>query len=339
MAGMGLRWRDQLPPVVVDEFENLIRQIRAQLSVTQNDDGSISDAVMDEIVLRVLARLQLTPSATAGPPGLAGVDGDDGSPGPPGRDGTSGTQGLPGQTGPPGAEGAEGDIGMWGPPGPIGPSGGPVGPVGPQGVPGDIGPIGSRGFDGDDGDPAWPIVGPAGAAGSGSSGLTLIQEQLLGADVASVTFSAIPGSYRHLRCIIYGKITEAVTDDYVYAQFNGDTGANYDHQQGFAIQSALSAANTFAQTKMRLGELAGASSSSAAQPGFLDVMIPHYAGTTFNKLAKSESGFTIGTSGNGTAASFWMGHWRSTAAITSIVWLPAANNFKAGTIFSLYGIQ
>lgn len=168
-------------------------------------------------------------------------------------------------------------------------------------------------------------------------GQVLIQEQLLVGDVASVTFAAIPGTYRHLRLVIVGRLTEAVTDNYIFLQFNADTGANYDHQQLTAVNTTLGGSGVVAQTKIRVGELAGASASSADMAGHVDIDIPYYSGAVWNKLTKSRSGFCIGTAAGSLFVSDWCGHWRNKAAITQIVVLPTANNFKTGSLFSLYG--
>jgi hypothetical protein len=69
-------------------------------------------------------------------------------------------------------------------------------------------------------------------------------------------------------------------------------------------------------------------------------MIAHYAGTTFEKSIISESGDSA--SGNSPYFPFSLrntGFWRSASAINQIVIIPAANNFKAGSLFTLYGIN
>lgn len=171
------------------------------------------------------------------------------------------------------------------------------------------------------------------------SGFGLIQEQLLVGDVASVTFT-LPATtpFRHLRLMCYGRVTEAVTDNYVYLQFNADTGANYDHQQLTSNQTSPASAVLYAQTKIRLGEFAGASAAAASNAGSFEVLIPHYAGATFDKHTIVSGGGAWGTATTGIITMHTYGRWRSAAAITSIVLLPSANNFKTGSIFSLYGM-
>lgn len=171
------------------------------------------------------------------------------------------------------------------------------------------------------------------------SGFGLIQEQLLVGDVASVTFT-LPATtpYRHLRLVCYGRVTEATTDNYIYLQFNADTAANYDHQQLTSNQTAPASAVLYAQTKIRLGEFAGATAAAASNAGSFEVLIPHYAGVTFDKHTIASGGGAWGTATTGIITMHTYGRWRSAAAITSIVLSPSANNFKTGSIFSLYGM-
>jgi len=177
-------------------------------------------------------------------------------------------------------------------------------------------------------------------SGPGSGlGLQKIAEVLLGADAASVSFSSIPQTYRHLILMCYARITESVTNDYMYLQFNGDTGANYDYQHSIMGGSSTSFSSTYGQTQGRCGDLAGATSTRSTSVGMAEILIPHYAGATFDKAWLSRGGDVYLQAGsNGTSTGLWGGNWRNTAPLTSITLLPAANNFKAGSLFTLYGI-
>lgn len=101
----GLRWRDQLPPVVVDEFENLINDILGHFSVSHDEDGDIDTTIIEDIVEEIVAGLNLRDGAQ-GPPGPEGDEGPQGVPGP------QGVQGLSGVMGPMGASGEDGDSGF-----------------------------------------------------------------------------------------------------------------------------------------------------------------------------------------------------------------------------------
>lgn len=177
------------------------------------------------------------------------------------------------------------------------------------------------------------------AAGSGGSGLVLLADNTLGADTGTVSFTSIPGTYKHLRLIGYGRLTEATTSNYVYVQFNGDTGSNYDEQRIAGNGSGAVVGEAFAQTKSRVTEWPGASSSSASQAGLFELNLPYYANTSFFKNWTAEGGAVWGTSTGTMVVRAHFGNYRSTSAIAQIDFLPATGDFKAGSRFTLYGFN
>jgi hypothetical protein len=170
-------------------------------------------------------------------------------------------------------------------------------------------------------------------------GLVLIQEQSLSGDAASVSFTSIPQTgFSHLKLVCMGRMTEAVTDNYLLVQFNGDTGANYDTQFLRAINTAIAGATSYGATSGRIGDWTGSSATTGTQISNAEISIPSYAGTTFDKSLTSTSAMKCGTSGSNMNVFLSTVHWRSTAAINRIDILPSANNIKAGSVFSLYGV-
>ncbi len=183
------------------------------------------------------------------------------------------------------------------------------------------------------------LIADGGAPPAGSPGLTLIAENLLGGDAADVTFAAIPGTYRHLLVVIYARSTVVAVSDYLYMQFNGDTGNNYDRMNTLWIGAATSIQGEFSQPQGRIGEAPGTLSVRATQMGCIQVTIPLYAGTTFDKNAICAGGAQSGNVGNTVSTGHNAFGWRNTAALTSIRIFPTSNNFKAGSMFSLYGMK
>ncbi|MGH7184501.1 MAG: hypothetical protein ACREJN_21355 [Nitrospiraceae bacterium] len=188
--------------------------------------------------------------------------------------------------------------------------------------------------------PGFGFPGPPGAGGGGGSGaLTLIAENLLTVDTAVITFSTIPGTYRNLRLVYYGRITEATTDDYPTIRFNNDSGSNYDYQRSLISSTSIPGGQqAAAQTSARSGDLPGTSSSRSGQTGMAEIVIPMYAGTTLEKCASVWGGVIYtGSSGMLNYAGFVA--WRSTSAITQIDLSSPSGKFVAGSLFSLYGMQ
>lgn len=181
---------------------------------------------------------------------------------------------------------------------------------------------------------------PEWAAGGGGGAVELIDDQTLGSDTATIDFTSISGSYKHLRLIVQARSTRAAqTEDNVFFTFNADTGNNYDSQllqvrgTGTAISEALAGANS------GVVMIVPAASSPAGSASSFVIEIPNYAGTTFNKSFTCHGSAPLTDSANGMRLESSAGEWRSTAAITRITLDLVNGNFLAGSRATLYGIN
>lgn len=159
------------------------------------------------------------------------------------------------------------------------------------------------------------------SGGGGGGAVALISNQTLVATAASVTFSAIPGTYRELWLTINTLSSAAAA---ARLRFNGDTGANYSHDRvnRFGSSSANGA------TSIDVG-------SVDTVAGAIRVEIPNYSGATITK-GLCGNGYVL--SGGTPVAEYCGGTWNNTAAITSITLFPSTGVFSVGASFSLYGV-
>jgi hypothetical protein len=171
----------------------------------------------------------------------------------------------------------------------------------------------------------------------------LVEDQTLLADAATVTFSSVPSTFRHLRMEILARSSRAGSDsDQIGVRFNGDSAANYDiiGIYGFFTDVTARVTQNIGTTYGDGGVIPAATSNNANMPSAVAVQIPHYTGTTFHKSFQAGGGFADNAVGNS-----WIQHatstWRSTAAITSITLglYVGAGNFKAGSRFTLYALD
>lgn len=161
------------------------------------------------------------------------------------------------------------------------------------------------------------------------STLTPIATQTLSSAAASVTFSGIPQTYTDLILVI-SAIQSTGADQQCRIQFNGDTGSNYSltFLDGNGT-SAVSGRNT-SQTNMSVYYVA---SPGTASPITSIVQLQNYSNTTTNKTMLVRAGSTA------SVVSAYVGLWRNTAAITSLVVTPTSGgNLQSGSTFTLYGI-
>lgn len=171
-------------------------------------------------------------------------------------------------------------------------------------------------------------------------GSTLIASQVLTVAEPSVTFSAIPQVFNHLLVkAVVRTMYAGGFQDVVVVWFNADAGAHYDifwteYQEGTSTNGHAPTPTTAAPVAT-----VTAYDATAAITATLDLEIPCYTQTVFEKAFASRSGFYDGV-GTSFVEAFYRGTWRSTAAITSMVFSPASGaNFAIGSAFYLYGIN
>ena len=164
-----------------------------------------------------------------------------------------------------------------------------------------------------------------------------IATNTLGSDTSTVTFSSIPSTYTDLRIVASVRVASA-SIDYFSMRLNSDTAANYSltYLQGFGLTASSSRFSSLSQ-----GIIGWATSNTepANQFNFLTVDLMNYSNSTTNK--------TYLTRSNDATNRVYseVGLYRSTSAISSIVFGTwgagtfGANNIKAGSTFTLYGIK
>lgn len=158
----------------------------------------------------------------------------------------------------------------------------------------------------------------------------------LASDTASVTFSSIPSTYKHLQVRLMTKLTATgTTPNDFKLNINGTTSTYRDHH--LSANGSTVTANNDTTTYFpiynfpRAGMLAN--SFGVAIMDFHD-----YTSTTANKTMRMISGYD---DNNGGYSQIWLysGLWVNTNAITQLVFAPQSGNFLTGSVFSLYGIK
>lgn len=180
---------------------------------------------------------------------------------------------------------------------------------------------------------AW--AAPAGGA------WTLIQEQILGAPAAVVTFAAIPGTYRALLMMYQARSDLAAEIDYVIANYNGDGGNNYDYVYFyFRPANARASAGVRGAAFDFLGAMDAANSRASCLPPGV-VYWPGYALADREKFHITPGSLAFGDRSADADINYWAngGAWRNTGAIIQIQLSPNTGpNFVAPSRFALYGI-
>jgi hypothetical protein len=179
----------------------------------------------------------------------------------------------------------------------------------------------------------------------GGTGLTtgpavqLIASQVLASPASSITFSAIPGTFNHLRLMGVIASANAGESDSLLVRLNGDSGGNYVRAEMRVVNggSPSSLLSTGQASLDNLTVAGGQATAGQASPVLVD--IPCYAQTTFFKQVWMAGGFSDqATSSSDVTFGVGLAQWLNTAAVTSITVSCNAGNSVTGTALYLYGV-
>jgi len=154
---------------------------------------------------------------------------------------------------------------------------------------------------------------------------------------STYTFSSIPNTYKSLQIRML-----AFTQSEIYIQYNSDSGNNYvnHYLAGYGGSTVAAGFNTSASgVPTRLFPFLQPTSGSYGEAAIIDII--DYASTTKNKAIRTIHGYDTNGAANAAAIHVTSSLWLNTAAISSITVFStnSANNFPAGSIIALYGIN
>jgi hypothetical protein len=162
----------------------------------------------------------------------------------------------------------------------------------------------------------------------------------LGSNTATITFSSIPATYKHLQVRIWG-YNNSGSDRTLYLQLNSDAGSNYRNHYLAGTGAAISAAADSAATTGILPYNGPSSAtgfngdSTKASVVIMDIL--DYTNTNKYTTVRTIGGWD----GNGSGQIYLSsGLWMNTAAVTNLYFqLPYSTLFGTGTKMALYGIK
>lgn len=182
-------------------------------------------------------------------------------------------------------------------------------------------------------------ISRAGSGGGGSGGMTLISDQLLLSPAASVNFSAIAGTFRHLKLIVSTTCSAAVNNDTMVIQANGDISGVYARQYLLGVGTSVIANQDVSAAQT--GSPVPCATGSPNVPAAIDITFENYTSTTLSKTATIQDVYMGGATITGLTVLSMGWVWNPTVpvAITSLSFtMLGGSNFVAGSRFTLYGL-
>lgn len=152
---------------------------------------------------------------------------------------------------------------------------------------------------------------------------------------ASVDFTSIPSTYKHLqiRCLV--KSTRNLFVSGLYFRINGDTGSNYSYHVMYSGGSTTNAYSSGGATTLgNAGTIMGNTQTSTFGAAIIDIF--EYSNTAKKKTIRANG--STDSNGQGEAA-FTGNLWNSTSTISSINFFVEAGDIMQYSHFALYGIK
>lgn len=182
---------------------------------------------------------------------------------------------------------------------------------------------------------AAQALGVKWAAAAGGA-WTIIADTVLATVAASVTFSSIPATYRHLALMWSARNDTGAST--VLLRCNGDTTANYDGVIIDVFGTSTAVVTTAAGTSIRVGSMA--SPTGGWSGGVIELFDYASTATGRDKTVLARASRKDSNASPDIYLEHTSGWWRTTAtAITSLTLLPGGNNFAIASKFTLYGIS
>lgn len=157
---------------------------------------------------------------------------------------------------------------------------------------------------------------------------------------ASITFSSIPSTYKHLQIRILGRTNRtSYSSDYIKLVANSDTGANYANHQLVGTGSSASAAATTGNTSAFIQRFSGnAIAANTFGVGVIDIL--DYANSSKNKTIRNLGGLEENNVAGVGEVGLYSSLWLNTSAISSITLSSGGGTLLSEySSFALYGIK
>lgn len=161
-----------------------------------------------------------------------------------------------------------------------------------------------------------------------------IQTINISSNTATVTFSSIPSTYKHLQIRMISR-TDQFSVPGLRVRFNGDTASNYAlHRLAGNSTSAFSQSGS-SQTNIGMyGPGGGGTTANMFGANIIDIL--DYTSTNKNKTLRSIGGADYNGGGQ---IGLYSGLWMNSSTAISSIYLECDTLFVANSTLALYGVK
>jgi len=176
------------------------------------------------------------------------------------------------------------------------------------------------------------------SGGAAAGAYELISTTVLSSSTATVSFSSIVNTYKHLeiRATLRTAKTASNADSFD-VRFNSDSGNNYAYHGLRGNGSSVSSSANSSQNTMRFSFIPSSTDTANSYSGLV-MSVLDYTNTSKNTTIRNLFG-NHSTNANLSNIALSSGFWNNTSAVSTITFLnPGGEGFLSGSRFSLYGI-
>jgi hypothetical protein len=169
--------------------------------------------------------------------------------------------------------------------------------------------------------------------------MVCLYDQVLAANAPNFDIQNISQIYKLLQVFAQVRSTDAAGQSSCFLRFNGDaTNGNYYYEYLTNYASTVVPNEGLGGNQIFVGNCPAATAPAGAT-GFIDMKLPFYSETVFQKVMAF-----VGVNRNGIVSTtvrkdHGSGHWLSTAAINRLTLYPGVGQFLAGSRLTLYGLR
>ena len=155
--------------------------------------------------------------------------------------------------------------------------------------------------------------------------------------LASVTFAAIPNTYKHLQLRVMARSTVGGSEDSSLLRLNGDSGSNYFWHFLFGNGASANASNPGASSTFIYPYAIPASGFLANSFGVQVIDILDYSSSSKNTTVRTLAGYENNSTGGRIALT--SGAWFNTSAVNSLTFTAGSANLAEYSQLTLFGVK
>lgn len=167
----------------------------------------------------------------------------------------------------------------------------------------------------------------------------VLASKTLTAYAPAVSFNNIPAGYGELIIVGQVRATNASTNTQLRMSINDVLANNYVSQRLRATNATVDSAYISGSPYFQVAEITGGTAAATTAAAIVQIHLPNYDGTVFDQEFQSDFHYAFGTGASQYIGKYAGRHQGTPQAVKQATFTAAVGNLKAGTTFTVYGLN